>query len=55
MVGKCGDVLWTVWDRETVIEKNIRAFELLSREIMDTTALLCFSVIAIRLRRRSVV
>jgi hypothetical protein len=32
-------VLWTVLDRETVIEKDIRAFELRSVEIMDTTGL----------------
>ncbi len=32
-------VLWTVWDRETVIEKNIHAFELRSLYNMDTTGL----------------
>ena len=35
----CVLVLWTAWDRDTVAEKNIKAFELRELNLMDPTGL----------------
>ena len=35
----CVLVLWTAWDRDTVAEKNIKAFELRELKLMDSTGL----------------
>ncbi len=35
----CVLVLWTAWDRDTVAEKNIKAFDLRELKLMDPTGL----------------